>query len=61
LAKQETTMRVSAIPPCAPNVIEEMPSPIRNYGTVIDLSTQMMTTTDGERSGDTDPLTTEAL
>jgi hypothetical protein len=38
-----------------------MPSPIRNYGTVIDLSTHMMTTTDGERSGDTDPLTTEAL
>jgi protein phosphatase len=61
LAKQETTMRVSAIPPCAPNVIEEMPSPIRNYGTVLDLSTHMMTTTDGERSGDTDPLTTEAL
>jgi hypothetical protein len=61
LAKPETTMRVSSIPPCAPNVIEEMPSPIRNYGTVIDLSTHMMTTTDGERSGDTDPLTTEAL
>ncbi len=61
LAKQETTMRVSGIPPCAPKIIEEMPSPIRNYGTVIDLSTHIITTIDGDRSGDTDPLINEAL
>lgn len=60
LAKREPTMKVAAIQPTNPSrIIEEIPHPSHFLATSDEHATNLTTSSDGDHSGDTDPLTTE--
>jgi len=62
LASNTPTMKVLAVPPTGTQkIIEEMPDPTHLAMGTDDLATNIITTSEYERSGDTDPLTTDTF
>jgi len=62
LASNNQTMKVLAVPPTGmQKIIEEMPDPNHLTMGTDDLATNVVTTSEYERSGDTDPLTTDTF